>query len=437
MSLLHQDSAETIDSGLDIFTIPPTQTSIETGGYVEYFPLAVINQSTNIEFNILNKNGAEYIDLSNTYVSVRAKIVTNDGKVLPDIAKCAPINNWVHSLFSQIDISLNGTLVTSSENTYPYKAYLETLLTYDAEAKQSQLTAGMFYKDTAHKMDQLEGNVGMKQRQTRAAQSHEIDMIGRLHCDIMNMNRYLLNGVDVKLRLVKSKDAFNIFVPTTDQTSYKTVITHMSVFVRKCTLNPSALLAHSRVLSANVTAKYPLKRVSVRPYSIPAGSLSSTQDNLFLNQIPNRIIIGLVDSDTYNGHFQKNPFNFKHYGLNFISLYVNGNQHPRTPVQPNFNEKHFARSFYSLFSELGLANKNEGNGLDISEYDGGNTLYAFDLSPSILDGNQVELIKSGSVRIELKFDKALTQSVHVIVYAELDSMIEITKGREVVTDYTA
>ena len=436
MSLLHQDSSEIIDSGLDIFSIPPTQTSIETGGYVEYFPLAAINQSTNIEFDISNKNGTEYIDLSNTFVSVRAKIVTNEGEDLPADTKCAPINNWVHSLFSQIDVSLNGTLVTSSENTYPYKSFIETLLTYGADAKQSQLSAGMFYKDTAHKMDLLEGNAGMKKRQSRAAQSHEIDMIGRLHCDIMNMNRYLLNGVDVKLRLVKSKDAFNIFVASTDQTAYKTIITHMSVFVRKCTLNPSALLAHSRILNVNDTAKYPLKRVSVRPYSIPAGSLSSTQDNLFLSQVPNRIIIGLVDSDTYNGNFHKNPFNFKHYNLNFISLYINGNQHPRTPVQPNFKEQQFARSFYSLFSELGLANKDEGNDLDISEYDGGNTLYAFDLSPSILDGNQIELIKSGSVRIELKFDQALTQSVHVVVYAELDSMIEITKGREVVTDYT-
>ena len=69
-------------------------------------------------------------------------------------------------------------------------------MTYGAGAKQSQLSAGMFYKDTAHKKDHLKGNAGMKKRQSRAAQSHEIDMIGRLHCDIMNMNRYLLNWVD-------------------------------------------------------------------------------------------------------------------------------------------------------------------------------------------------------------------------------------------------
>ena len=46
-------------------------------------------------------------------------------------------------------------------------------------------------------------------------------------------------------------------------------------------------------------------------------------------------------------------------------------------------------------------------------------------------------MKSGTVPLEMKFEKPLKQSVHALVYAELDSMIEITKGREIVTDYTA
>ena len=433
MSLLHQKSGETVDSGLDIFSVPPTQTSIDSGGYVEYFPLAVLNQSTNIEFDISNNNGSEYLDLANTFISVRAKIVKSDDSVCPDTPTYAPVNNWVHALFSQIDCYLNGILVTQSENTYPYKAYIESLLSYDGETKRSQLSSGMFYKDTAHKFEQIADNSGMLQRHARSKQSQEVDMIGRLHCDIMNMNRYILNGVGVKLRLVKSKDAFNIF--TVGDETYKTVITHISVFCRKCALNPSAFLAHGRVLSSE-SAKYPLKRASVRPYSIPAGSLTSTQDNLFLSQLPNRIIIGLVDSEAYNGSFTKNPFNFQHFDLTYISLYINGTQHPRTPIQPNFKDKRFARPFYSLFSDLGLGSKNEGNDLSFDEYDGGNTLYVFDLSPSILDGNQIELVKSGSLRYEMKFGKALPKAVHVLVYAELDSMIEITKGREIVTDYS-
>ena len=110
---------------------------------------------------------------------------------------------------------------------------------------------------------------------------------------------------------------------------------------------------------------------------------------------------------------------------------------PRTPVQPDYANKRYARSFYSLFSELRLANKNEGNALTLEDFEGGNAFYTFDLSPSVLDGNQIELIKTGSVRLELKFGKALAGPTHVLVYGETDSLIEITKGREVVTDYTA
>ena len=88
-----------------------------------------------------------------------------DGTNLPVGSKCAPVNNWIHSLFSQIDVHLNGVLVTWSENTYSYKAYMESLLTYDSGAKESQLTAGMFYKDTAHRMNHFDNNFGMKKRQ--------------------------------------------------------------------------------------------------------------------------------------------------------------------------------------------------------------------------------------------------------------------------------
>ena len=64
-------------------------------------------------------------------------------------------------------------------------------------------------------------------------------------------------------------------------------------------------------------------------------------------------------------------------------------------------------------------------------------MFAFDLSPNILDGDQVELIKSGNLRLELKFASPLKKPIHCMVYGELDSIIEITHNREVITDYSA
>jgi hypothetical protein len=63
------------------------------------------------------------------------------------------LHNYLHSLFSQVDVLLNGTLITSSINTYAYRAYIETLLSYGTDAKSSQLTSALFYKDEAGKMD--------------------------------------------------------------------------------------------------------------------------------------------------------------------------------------------------------------------------------------------------------------------------------------------
>ena len=38
------------------------------------------------------------------------------------------------------------------------------------------------------------------------------------------------------------------------------------------------------------------------------------------DKVPNRVIVGLVDTDTFNGSFAKNPYNFKNYKITDISL---------------------------------------------------------------------------------------------------------------------
>ena len=101
------------------------------------------------------------------------------------------------------------------------------------------------------------------------------------------------------------------------------------------------------------------------------------------------------------------------------------------------DNKLYVRSFFNLFTATWSVNKDDGNYLEYRDFPGGYALYAFDLSPSLLDGNQVELVKSGSLRLELKFKAALPEPVHVIAYAELDSLLEIDRSRQILTDFTS
>ncbi|GFN84140.1 hypothetical protein PoB_001064600 [Plakobranchus ocellatus] len=69
--------------------------------------------------------------------------------------------------------------------------------------------------------------------------------------------------------------------------------------------------------------------------------------------------------------------------------------------------------------------------MEYRDFNKGYALFVFDLTPSILDGDQVELIRSGSVRLELKFADALSSPIHVM--STNTHRFHIMMGQEIVT----
>lgn len=99
-----------------------------------------------IEFFIPGQ-GDEYIDISHTMLNLKIKIIKSDELNLAEMNKYRPVNNFIHSLIGQLDIYLNQKLNSPPNNTYPYRSYVETLLNYGLEAKQSHLTSASLYSD--------------------------------------------------------------------------------------------------------------------------------------------------------------------------------------------------------------------------------------------------------------------------------------------------
>ena len=162
-----------------------------------------------------------------------------------------------------MDVSLNDVQVSQSSGTYAYRAYIESLLSYEPQAKNSQLTAALFYKDTAGNMDRPnpeqanagERNYGLQKRASFMDKGVIVDMIGRIHSDIVFQDRYMLNEVNVKVRLVRNKDSFCLMSGEANP-KYKV---KLILLVRKVQLS-SVFLTHAKVLESGL-AKYPIKRV--------------------------------------------------------------------------------------------------------------------------------------------------------------------------------
>lgn len=445
--MFSSDQCECIKSELDLFSSPPLNTSMDKGTWVEFRPIASLTSGGPIEFNVTSAD-EDYTDVGRTYLHLKVQLQKQVGGADPanieNGDRVAPLNLWMHSLFSQVDIKLNGTLITPSVNTYAYRAYIETLLSYGTDAKDGQLTMEGWSQDQARKMNNtvLEGvdlNQGFKSRHDLIMDGgSKTELLGRLHCDLFQQDRYLPNGVEMTIKLIKTNELFNLIGQAVANTKYKVTIESAVLFVRRVKINPAINLEHNKLLNSGHNAKYPLRRALVNTFTIPTGTLSKVQDNVLQGQIPRRIVLGLVSHEAFNGSLPTNAFNFEHFNTNFLALYVEGESIPSQPYRMNFSEEdgsEYLRSYLSVYEGMGMLHDNRGNCISRKDYPDGFMLHVFDLTADMSEGHHMDPIKHGSVRVEIHFKQALEKTINVLLYCEYENHLQIDRLRSVITDF--
>ena len=127
MSFLHSHTEPCLKTELDLFSPPPTQMAVESLRWVFYKPVSSLSDESPIKFCINGQN-KDYLDLAHTLIKVKVQITlyTKEKDTL-----VAPVNNFLHSIYNQVDVYFNQKLVSPANNAYPYRAYLESLLNYD------------------------------------------------------------------------------------------------------------------------------------------------------------------------------------------------------------------------------------------------------------------------------------------------------------------
>ena len=95
-----------------------------------------------------------------------------------------------------------------------------------------------------------------------------MQMMGKLHLDLFCQEKYLLNQVEMKIKLRRSRDVFAL-TGVTD--TFKIKIKDISLFVRKVQLSPSIRMGHVKALE-KTSSKYPIRRVEVKVDTVPRGN---------------------------------------------------------------------------------------------------------------------------------------------------------------------
>ena len=105
-------------------------------------------------------------------------------------------------------------------------------------------------------------------------------MMGKLHLDLFCQEKYLLNHVNLKIKLRRSRDVFALMA---DANTYKIKIKDLALFVRNVQLSPVVRMGHVKALE-KTSCKYPIRRIEVKVDTVPSGNMNYIQD-MFLGQL--------------------------------------------------------------------------------------------------------------------------------------------------------
>lgn len=409
---------------LKIFDDHPPQVVVESGSFEEVFPRSSLDDSNQIEFFIAASN-VDYLDLNDTLLSVQVKVVKKDGiEIKTEDPQPIPSTHFLHTLFSDVTLSLNDTVIEGGAKMYPYKAAIESELNFGWEAKDSQMNvAGREPNDD--------------KRKAWIENSKVAEFAGALRLDFLNQPKYLIPGVNVRIQLTRSSPDFALSVSsskTTDDGSWKIDIKKAVLYVRRVKVHPAVLKAHTLGLQTK-NAIYPYTRTKVVNYSIPTGSTSFVKDNLFSTALlPKLVVVCLVHGSAFSGTVKQNAIGFNHFGVSRVDLLRDGQSVPyRSGYSCDFGKKLISDVYArSILQNLNLMNTTHGISLNVKNFEDW-VFFCFNLTGDF-DLKERQTVKDSNLRLDMQFNPALTHPINVIAYAVYDGTIQITNDRQILKD---
>jgi hypothetical protein len=421
-----QVAPSAIEENLNFFSLPAQDVGVLERKWVTVRPVNSISDSSPVEFNV-DGNMATYLDLKNTSLCVKFKVVKVDGSNIEATDEVAPVNLFLASMWKQVDIQLGYENLRGVNIYYPYKAMFDTLLDTSEGYKQSQLASQLFRKDESGIMDAdsiAGGNDGFNWRKDKILSSRPVEMEGNLFLDICQQERLILNGVQLNIKLWPSRNSFK-FMSGTEKADYKVKILEAYLKVCLITVNPAIMVAQREVLQS-APAVYPLKRSEIRVYSMSSSEMNLNVENLFNGEVPHSLYVGIVSTDAFNGSYNKNPFNFANFNVSSIGFYVDGNSAPvETPFRPDFSKDIFTQPFLAL----SRSKKGDGefnNGIYLEDFGEGYAIYVFEIR------SEKELKRKALTRLTIDFKEPLKESVTIITYARFPDLLEIDNTGKVI-----
>ena len=431
--VFHTKSSVATIPQFDLWGLPPTQVSVEEDVVTEYYPVAPVSDNSPLEF-VFKTGVDEYLNFNEMYLYLKcqAKLHKGTGNLsFTDWDKVKPVQYLLHSMFNKVDVTIGGKVVTQSPQLYHYKSYLEALLSFSDDAKKSYMSASLWTKQDKDRTKVIKAATPTDEN------GKEFEMMGRLHLDFTYTGKFLIGGVEVRIKLNREDPKF--FINTEDPSKKPEIIIKEAVLVVHKSKATRMLLEGHQAAHAVAPCVYPITRSEMTFKTILNGSQDAPLDNILIGEMPRRMFVMLVSATAFNGNYGKDPYKFDHYNVSQMSAFIDGTQYPKQAYAPNFDADMYTKVYMGLYQALNQNLTDSHAQISYEEFKNNNSIFAFNFSPDLSDGpgmaGHVSPKQEGTLRLYIRFKNALPEAINVLMYMEFDSYIEIHQNRAVTTSY--
>ena len=262
------------------------------------------------------------------------------------------VNNLAHTIFKQINVRFNGTLMTEQTNTYAYSAYLQTLLNYSQDDGETllapqgwvnflnvapTLTSGA--DDISTTAGYLHNNDNLLKTLTIPFRGNAVvRLIMRPYLHVFHMGKIMVPGVEMNFELHFNSPDFYTWATRNDGTKQYVQLREKdeddTFHLCRLSLNPDVYtsLEGERKLRKEVV-KYPVVRDQIRTFIFNGATTTWMEHNLFLGRVPQRMIVGILDCKAFNGTKEKYPFSFQSKGVTSMRQFIEREEYPYVTLE--------------------------------------------------------------------------------------------------------
>ena len=273
---------EVATSAFDLFSRIEIENSIQKASKIVVRPIASTSSKGPFKF-VFPPDPEKWTDCETIRLTGKVTLKKKAGGVLSNFSnnhnEISTVNNFFQSLFSSIDCVINGVEITDpSGNWYPYKAYLETLLSYSKSTKEGRYQSHCFFEDTANVYDSIgevnggkqttkeSDNDGYKLRKDFFLNSKTKFFNIPLHVDLCTLRKYLPPNTKLELEFHRSPDAFSLLSPFSVD-NCEILIEDIALSLTRYTPSPQINAFYSSKLSTLKSQLLPIDRTLIKTYT--------------------------------------------------------------------------------------------------------------------------------------------------------------------------